>query len=120
MIPTPARVATVWSFPATRPGIAVFIAGTISPPRQLEPRWRLPGLDQPMDVRRAAGVEEHVALPDRRLLGEQPVGEQGLADVLRELAVVAREPAREVGEVGVVAAPLAHAVEALEDAAGDA
>ena len=39
--------------------------------------------------------------------------EQG--DRLRERAVVAREAAREVREVGVVAAPLAHPVEALED-----
>jgi urease alpha subunit len=73
-----------------------------------------------MDVRRAARVEEDVALADGRLLRQQAVAEQRLADRLGELPVVAGEAAGEMGEVGVVAAPLPHAVEALEDAAGDA
>src|SRR5215204_517814 len=80
----------------------------------------LAGLDQPPDVAGAPRVEEDVALADRRLLGQQPRAQQRLADVGGELAVVAREAAGEVGEVGVVAAPLAHAVEPLEDPAGDA
>ena len=84
------------------------------------PGGALARLDQAVDVGRAARVEEHVALADRRLLGEQPVGEQRLADRLGELALVAGEAAREVREVRVVAAPLAHAVEPLEDPPRDA
>ena len=56
-----------------------------------------------------------MALADGRLLRQQPGVEQRLADGLRERAVVAREAAREMGEVGVVAAPLPHPVEPLED-----
>src|SRR3954447_11857091 len=91
------------------------IAGNISLSGQAQSRRFLPRLDQPPDVARAARVEEDVALADRRLLGQQPRAEECLADVGGELAVVAREAAREVGEVGVVAAPLAYAVEPLED-----
>ena len=60
-----------------------------------------------------------MALADARLLLEQPGFEQRLADLVGERAVVAREAAREVAEVRVVAAPLAHPVEPLEDPAGD-
>src|SRR5215212_373820 len=87
------------------------IAGNISLSGEAQPRRFLARLDQPPDVARAARVEEHVALADRLLLGQQAGAEQRLADVGGELAVVAGEAAREVGEVGVVAAPLAHAVE---------
>src|SRR3954447_3539458 len=91
------------------------IAGNISLSGEAQSRRFVPRLDQPPDVSRAARVEEDVALADRRLLGEQARAEQRLADVGGELALVAREAAREVGEVRVVAAPLAHAVEPLED-----
>src|SRR3954468_8940555 len=96
------------------------IAGNISLSGEAQSRRFVPRLDQPPDVSRAARVEEDVALADRRLLGEQARAEQRLADVGGELAVVAREAACEVGEVRVVAAPLAHAVEPLEDASRDA
>ena len=46
----------------------------------------------------------------------QPGRHELLADVVGELAVVAREAARHVVERQLVATPLAHAVEALEDA----
>ena len=77
-------------------------------------------VDQPADLRRAARVQEHVALADGRLLGQQPGLEQRLPHRLGERALVAGEAAAQVREVGVVAAPLAHAVEPLEDPAGDA
>ena len=60
-----------------------------------------------------------MALADARLLLEQAGLEQRLADLVGERAVVAGEPAREVAELRVVAAPLAHPVEALEDPARD-
>src|SRR3954447_24104011 len=91
------------------------IAGNISLSGQTQSRRFLPRLDQSPDVTRAPRVEEDVALADRRLLRQQPRAQQRLADVGGELAVVAREAAREVGEIRVVAAPLAHAVEPLED-----
>ncbi len=62
-------------------------------------------------------VEVDVTLADGRLLGEQPRLQQRLPHLLRERAVVAGEASRKVRELGVVAAPLAHAVEALEDPA---
>ena len=77
-------------------------------------------VDQVADLGRPARIEEHVALADRRLLGEQAGLEQRLPHLLGQRPFVAGEPARQVREVGVVAAPLAHAVEALEDPAGDA
>src|SRR5215213_6021917 len=91
------------------------IAGNISLSGEAQSRRFLPRLDQPPDVARAARVEEDMALADRRLLGQGACPEQRLAAVGGELAVVAREAAREVGEVRVVAAPLAHSVEPLED-----
>ena len=72
-------------------------------------------LDEAADVGRPAGVEEDVALAHGGLLRQQPGADQRLADGLGELALVAGEAAREVGEVRVVAAPLPHAVEPLED-----
>src|SRR5215210_2545848 len=77
------------------------IAANISLSGQAQSRRFLARLDQPPDVTRAARVEEHVALADRRLLGEEPRAEQRLADVRGELAVVAREAAGEVREVRV-------------------
>src|SRR3954447_9469707 len=87
---------------------------------QREIAGRLAALDEDVDVARAARGQEDVALPDPLLLREQARLEERLADRLGELAVVAGEAAREVLEVGVVAAPLPHAVEPLEDPAGDA
>src|SRR3954452_15503094 len=87
---------------------------------QREIAGRLAALDEDVDVARAARVEEDVALPDARLLREQAGLEERLAARLGELAVVAGEAARQMLEVGVVAAPLPHAVEALEDPPGDA
>src|SRR3954447_14526896 len=79
-----------------------------------------PALYQCMYVCCTARVQEDVALPDARLGLQQASLEQRLAHGLGELAVVAREAACQVGELRVVAAPLAHAVEALEDPAGGA
>src|SRR5882724_11231884 len=79
-----------------------------------------PALDQGMYVCRAARVQEHVALPDARLGLQQTRLQQRLADGLGQLAVVAGEAARQVGELRVVAAPLPHAVEPLQDAPSDA
>src|SRR4051794_36124020 len=87
---------------------------------QLQPVWHLAVLDQAVDLPRAARVQGDVALTDARFLREQARGEQRLADFERERRLVAVEAARQVGELGVVAAPLAHAVEPLEDAARDA
>jgi hypothetical protein len=70
-----------------------------------------------VDVARAAGVEEDVALADARLLLEQAGDEQRLPHRLGERSLVAGEPAGQMGELGVVAAPFAHAVEPLQDAA---
>src|SRR3954451_11069120 len=95
------------------------IAGNISLSGQAQSRRFLPRLDQPPDVTRATRVEEDVALTHGGLLGQQARAEQRLADVGGELAVVAREAARQVGEVRVVAAPLPHPVEPLEDPARD-
>src|SRR4051794_31138747 len=103
---------------ATRPGSDM--ARILSGLRKAHTRWRRSTLDEAADVGGTARVEEHVALAHGRLLGPQPGGEQRLADLDRERAVVAGEAARQVREVGVVAAPLAHAVEPLEDAARDA
>ena len=55
------------------------------------------------------GLRKTWRWPTDGFSASRPAREQRLADVLRERAVVAREAAREVGEVGVVAAPLAHA-----------
>src|SRR3954468_19365551 len=79
-----------------------------------------PALYQCMYVCCTARVQEHVALPDARLGLQQASLEQRLADGLGELAVVAREAACQVGELRVVAAPLPHAVEPLQDAPSDA
>ena len=69
---------------------------------------------------RAARVEEHVALADATASRQQPRLEQRLADRLGERALVAGEAAREVRELRVVAAPLPHPVEPLEDPPRDA
>src|SRR5215217_9331572 len=119
-MPALARVAMVLALPAMRAVRGSFTAKSLSAVRQREAGRHGAGLDQAVDVGRAARVEEHVALADRGLLGEQPGVEQGLAYGLRERTVVPREPAREVREVRVVSAPLAHPVEPLEDPAGDA
>src|SRR4051812_39929503 len=87
---------------------------------QRKARRQTPLVDERVDVLRPPGVEEDVALADAGLLEEQAGDEELLADPDRQLALVAREAARQVGELGVVAAPFAHAVEALEDASRDA
>ena len=58
-----------------------------------------------------------MALAHARLLLEQAGLQERLAHLVGERAVVAGEAARQVVERGVVAAPLAHAVEPLEDPA---
>src|SRR4051794_27057870 len=108
----------VFAVVAMRPGSDMGLI--FSSRRELERRGGVAALDEGADVAHAAGVEEDVALADGGLLLQQPGGQQRLPDLLRERPVVAGEAAREVGEIGVVAAPLAHAVEPLEDPAGDA
>src|SRR4051794_32451643 len=102
-MPAFASVASVCDFVLTVVAICAGsdMARILSPPGQSELRWRLTRLDEGPDVACAAGVEEHVALPDRGLLGQQPRVEQRLARVLGERALVAREAARQVGEVRV-------------------
>src|SRR5256885_15556844 len=90
----------------------------VPPASQIKPVGHGAVVDQGVDLAGAAGVEEDVALADARLLEQQAGLDQPLADVVGERAIVAREAPRQVGELGVVAAPLAHAGEALEDAAG--
>jgi hypothetical protein len=72
-----------------------------------------------MYVRGAPRVEEDVALTHAGLGLQQPVDEQRFADRLGELAVVAGEPTGQMRELRVVAAPLPHAVEPLQDPPGD-
>src|SRR4051794_4441987 len=90
-------------------------SGFIRPPltatafgRALQPQFvgDRPVVDERVDLLRAPGIEEDVALADARLLEQEAGGEELLADVVRERAIVARESAREMREVGVVAAPL--------------
>ena len=123
-MPALVSVTSVWSLVVSlvascageRHGAHPFIADGSS-----HTRWRPRRVSMSARMSRgAARVEEDVALADGRLLLQQARVEQRLPHLLRERAVVAREAAREVGEVGVVAAPLAHAVEPLEDPAGDA
>ena len=61
-----------------------------------------------------------MALADRRLLRQQARLQQRLPHLLGERAVVAGEASREMGELRVISAPLAHPVEPLEDPAGGA
>src|SRR5262249_56446386 len=74
------------------------------------------GPDQRADLRAARRDQRAVALTDGRLLVEQPRTQQSLARRQREGALVARKAASEMAELGVVAAVLAHAVEAAQDA----
>ena len=60
-----------------------------------------------------------MALADGRLLGEVAGAQQRLADLERQLPLVAREAAREMAELGVVPAVLAHAVEPAQHPARD-
>src|ERR671934_3062806 len=92
----------------------------VSPASEIEAGGHRAVVDERVDLGGAAGVEEDVALADAGLLEQQAGLEELLADVVGERAVVAREAARQMRELGVVAAPLAHAGEALEDAPGDA
>ena len=85
--------------------------------RKPHTRWNLSRLDQLADLGRLARVEVDVALADAGLLRQQPGLQQRLPHLLRQRAIVAREAARQVGELGVIAAPLAHPVEPLEDPA---
>ena len=66
------------------------------------------------------GLRKTWRWPTLGFSASRPETQQRLAHLLGQGAVVAGEAAREVGELGVVAAPLAHAVEALQDPAGDA
>src|SRR3954452_12222602 len=88
--------------------------------RQRHTRWNLTRVDHAPDLGGAARVEVDVALADGRLLRQQARAQQGLARLLRERAGLAREPTREVRELRVVAPPLAHPAEPLEDPAGHA
>src|SRR4051794_332697 len=118
--PAPTRVLTRKTVFWTRPGIDMGHMFSSSPVREPQAGRRLAGVDEPVHVLRPARVEVDVALADRRLLQQQAGFQQRLPDVHGECAVVAGEAAREVGELRVVAAPLAHPGQALEDAAGDA
>src|SRR6476660_6615701 len=109
-MPTSARVRAVKSFWVTWDRSCT--TGKLG---QLQSGGRLSPLDEGVDVARTARVEEHVALTHAGLLRQQARGEQRLAHRLGQRALVAGEAARQVGELGVVAAPLAHAVEALQD-----
>src|SRR4051794_17516763 len=86
---------------------------------QVQARRKDALVDEPVDLSRAPRVEGDVALADARLLLQQTGPQQRLPHLRRQRPVVAGEATREVLELGVVAAPLAHPVEALEDAAGD-
>src|SRR4051794_40786200 len=89
--------------------------GKLRRSRKSYPARQLPTIDQRVDVRSAARIEVDVALADARLLGEQPGRQQRLADLLGEGPLVAGEALGQVGELGVVAAPLAHAPQPLQD-----
>src|SRR4051812_11110943 len=117
-MPAPASVRAVKSFWRSRSW--TFTSGNLRLLRELQIAGGLAALDQGVDVAGPPRVEEHVALADARLFGEQARFEHRLPDGLGELAVVAGEAAREMRELGVVAAPFAHPVEALEDPARDA
>ena len=78
--------------------------------RQLEARRQLAALDERVDLGGPARIQAHVALVDARLLDEQAGVHEPLADRQRERAVVAGEAAREMGDLGVVAAPLPHPI----------
>src|SRR4051795_6815854 len=66
-------------------GTALLLSG-----RQRHTRWNVTSVDHAADLRRAARVEVHVALADGRLLGQQARGQQRLARLLGQRAVVAR------------------------------
>src|SRR3954466_14860431 len=83
---------------------------------QLQVCRLLSALDQRVDVAGPPRVEEDVALADARVLGQQAGGEQRLAHRLGQRPLVAGEAARQMGEIRVIAAPLPHPVQALEDA----
>ena len=55
--------------------------------------------------------------PTLGFCSSRPACQERLADRVGQRAIMAGEPARQVVEGGVIAAPLAHAVEALEDPA---
>src|SRR5947208_6760609 len=83
---------------------------------QLQVCRLLSALDQRVDVAGPPRIEEDVALADARLLRQQAGSQQRLAHGFGERPLVAGEPARQMGEIRVIAAPLPHAVQALEDA----
>ena len=66
------------------------------------------------------GLRKTWRWPTEGFSASRPASSSASPTSCASAAVVAGEAAREVREVGVVAAPLAHAVEPLEDAAGDA
>src|SRR3954447_25373449 len=67
--------------------------------RQTYPAGHLTTIDQRVDVGGATRIEVDVALPDARLLGQQARGEQRLADILGQRALVTGEALRQVGEL---------------------
>src|SRR5215207_2323609 len=75
---------------------------------QLEARRQLAPFDERVDLAAATRVQADVALTDALLLDEQARADEPLADRQRQRAVVAGEAAREVRDLGVVAAPLPH------------
>src|SRR5262249_2517921 len=109
--------------PAAEPtssAAGLFFGALPAPPSGEEAAQRLlarPSLDQRTERPGRRRDERDVTLADRGLLGQQPRAQQRLAHLERERALVARESPREMAELGVVAAVLAHAVETPQHAA---
>ena len=80
----------------------------MSSSRQPEVARDVAVLDEPADVAGAPRVEEHVPLPDARLLGEQPGLDERLADRVGQRPLVPGEAAGEVGEALIKAGLLAE------------
>ena len=66
------------------------------------------------------GLRKTWRWPTLGFSASSPASSSASPTALGQRAVVAGEAAREMAELGVVAAPLPHAVQALEDAPGDA
>ena len=121
MIPRSSSVTSgAWPCGVTCSGLD-HVADVVTLAEASDPVGARPRSMRRADVRRAARVEEDVALADATASPPAgPASSSASPTSLGERAVVAGEAAREVGELRVVAAPLPHAVEALEDPAGDA
>src|SRR5947207_13545414 len=98
MMPASTSVLAVNSFDSTRP--LRDMAPIVSVSGQLQARGHRAGLDEAMDLTRAARVEVDVALSHGWLGEQQPGREQGLPHLDRERAVVAGEAARQMREFG--------------------